>query len=90
MKITAEHLQVMRDAIVPLDTEEARATYRSGDFPRADQVKDLDERYRWDLFWRAWENGSLTRDGLVTVAHYKDSHIDTALRFIVSPLGGKA
>jgi hypothetical protein len=83
MRVTAEHLEVIRAAIAPLDTEEARATYRSGDFPRAEYVRDLDKRYRWDLFWLAVRLGHSLPD---STCGYNDAHIDTALRAIVSPL----
>lgn len=84
MKITAEHLANLAQAIEPLDTPERRTAYRSGDFPRADAVKDLDKRYRWDLFWAAWDAAGQSPDFL---AQYNDSHIDTALRRIVPVLG---
>jgi hypothetical protein len=73
----------MRDAIAPLDTAETRARYASGDFPRAELVKDLDRRYRWDLFHAA----RLAGWACDTVYPYAtDTHLDTALRSIVAPL----
>lgn len=80
MKVTPEHLATLRAAIVPLDTEAVRDAYRSGQFPRADSVKDLDKRYRFDLYaaagsWRLFDHSG-----------YNDTHIDTALRSIVAPL----
>jgi hypothetical protein len=83
MKITATDFATLADAITPQDTETVRATYRAGDFPRADRVKDLNKRYRWDLLHAAggWR---------LTTALYKagasDAHIDTALRRIVPAL----
>lgn len=79
MKMTAVHLTELAEKITPLDTDERREQYRQGLFPRADRVKDLDQRYRWDLLWDACAFGSDWSD-------YKDSHIDTALRSIVRPL----
>ena len=84
MKVTAEHLANLAQAIEPLDTPERRTAYRNGDFPRAEHVKDLDKRYRWDLFWAAWDAAGQSPDFL---AQYSDSHIDTALRRIVPVLG---
>ena len=80
MRVSADILETMRERIAPLDTPERRAIYLSGQFPRADAVKDLDVRYRWDLFYivKGYEivgRGELTSD-----------HIDTALRRVVSPL----
>lgn len=87
MKISGDALEAIRERIAPLDTEETRQRYRDGDFPRADAVKNLDMRYRWDLWHAARgvdvikvENGWYP-DGI------NDSHIDTALRRIVQPLG---
>ena len=83
LKMVPEHLQILRDHITPLDTEERRERYRSGDFPRANLVKDLDKRYRWDLF-----HGSHVYDVLGPYSHgYDDTHIDSALKTIVPPLG---
>jgi hypothetical protein len=85
MKVSPDQLSILRGAIAPLDSSELRARYRAGDFPRADAVKDLDKRYRWDLLhaagsWRLtsplYENGC------------NDAHIDTALRAIVPALEG--
>lgn len=83
MKVTAEHLEIMRTAIEPLDTEEVREAYRTGQIPRAELVKDIDKRYRWDLYYAAARRvGSLpdSTDG------YNMGHIDTALKAIVKPL----
>lgn len=79
MKVSAEHLANMRAAIEPLDTDETRERYRQGNFPRADRVKNLDMRYRWDLLWSSGAYGE-EFDG------YKNDHIDTALRAIVPTL----
>lgn len=81
MKISDRSLESMRERITPLDTEENRTKYLNGEFPRADKVKDLDKRYRWDLAHAA---------GVAVTALYdeglNDTHIDTALRNIVPPL----
>ena len=87
MKVTPEHLDTLRTAIEPFDTDERRERYRALDFPRADRVQDLNKRYRWDLFNEA--DRASGRPHLTTtmyVANYTDAHIDTALRAIVSPL----
>ena len=84
MKITAPHLESLTKALTPLDTPEKRAQYASGEFPRADAVKDLDKRYRWDLLFAA---GSFSREWTTEVYKYADdTHIDTALRSIIKPL----
>ena len=84
MKVTAEHLANLTEAIAPLDTPERRTAYRNGDFAKADAVEDLDKRYRRDLFWAAWDAAGQSPEFL---AQYNDAHLDTALRHIVPVLG---
>lgn len=83
LKINPATVAEMADAIQPFDTEQVRDAYRRGDFPRADKVKDLDKRYRWDLLaasgfkaWRCYDQPGVD-----------DTHIDSVLRSIVAPLG---
>jgi hypothetical protein len=83
MKMRADHLGILRSAIAPLDTEEMRRVYRERKFPRADGVKDLDKRYRWDLYYAAVRRGASLPD---STNGYTMTHIDTALRAIVAPL----
>lgn len=87
MKVPPATLEAMRDAIAPLDTAEARGCYSRGAFPRAELVKDLDRRYRWDLLHAAM-SGSWICAELYDAAGCNDAHIDTALRAIVPPLAG--
>jgi len=83
MRVSKDHLRMIREAISPLDTDGIREAYRNGEFPRAGQVKDLDKRYRWDLYYaairRAWSLHDATHG-------YTMAHIDTALRAVVDPL----
>lgn len=83
MKVTETHLSIMREAITPLDTEEVRARYRNRDIPRAESVKDIDKRYRWDLYYAAARRVGGLPD---STSGYNMGHIDTALRSIVKPL----
>lgn len=82
MRLGADIVQAMRERIEPLDTEETRAAYREGRFPRAELVQDLDTRYRWDLF-----HATKCRE-LVGLGEVTSAHIDTALRRIVPKLSG--
>ena len=84
MKLDRDTLDRMRDAIAPLDTPQTRERYRAGDFPRADAVRDLDKRYRWDLFSAAGGYRTLPDDDDII-----DAHIYTALRRIVPSLNGE-
>lgn len=75
MKITPEHLAIMKQAIIPMDTEEKRAIYKAAGLS--------DKRYQWDLLRQAGLIPFVC-DTLYRYSH--DSHIDTALRSIVKPL----
>lgn len=87
MRLTGEHLDALRVALAPLDTAERRQAYRQGSFPRAEAVRDLDKRYRWDLYYAAGSWRIL--DALCDVAgDYTTAHLDTALRRVVPPLAG--
>ncbi len=85
MKMTKEHYNTLR-ALIAEFLEQYPDTpmhYRNGNFPRAHTVKNLNERYRWDLFWYATNRNKTFRSEL---RYLKDSHIDTALRNIVTPI----
>jgi hypothetical protein len=89
MKLGADIVQALAERIAPLDTDETRKAYREGKFPRADKVKDLDMRYRWDLFYAVRGSDIVQPDvGSITDSRgITSNHIDTALRRIVAPLG---
>jgi hypothetical protein len=78
MKIAKQDIARVREAITPLDTMEVREKYLKGDYPRSESTKDVNRRYRWDLYWACGER--FVGDDLL------DSHIDTALRKIVPKL----
>ena len=80
MKMKLEHFAQLETSIKSLDSEERRRFYKEGRHANADKVKDLDKRYRWDLFYIA----SLPVQELY--AYLNDDHIDTALRKLVKPL----
>lgn len=86
MKMTEADFAELRDLMEPLDLEAYRHMYREGKFPRAESVKELDMRYRWDLFWAIPSGDDLRRR---LFDYLWDSHIDTALRRIVPPLREK-
>jgi hypothetical protein len=86
MKVTPEHLTLIREAIESTgyaDDESIRERYRRREIPRGNLVQDIDKRFRWDLYWAAArKNGGLPD----STNGYNDAHIDTALRAIVKPL----
>jgi len=88
--ILAAHLPSIRAIVAPLDTPERRERYRRGDFPRSDAVKDLDKRYRWDLWYAAGVNSVAYYAYLCEqeLAFTSDSQLDSALRAVVPPLEG--
>jgi hypothetical protein len=82
-RVAPDAFATMREAIGRRDTADVRAVYRSGAFPRADRVVDLDRRYRWDLLHACYGAGDVCD---LYDAGLTDAHIDTALRAIVPPL----
>lgn len=81
MRIDADTMERMRVLMSPLDTDLIRDSYRAGRFPRSAGVRDINKRYRWDLFYAA-RGYMVLPDG----HDLTDAHIDTALRRIVRPL----
>lgn len=79
-----EEIKIQMDLI---ETEELRQKYREGNFPRADKVKDLNMRYRWDNFnfINQLSNFELSKKAY-REENLNDNHVDTALRKIVKPL----
>lgn len=93
MKATKGQLDALRAVCVPLDTTDARARYRAGDFARADKCRDVYMRYRWDIFYsaRGWDALVLpgmgdSGDVAARTGGLTGEHIDTMLRSIVSAL----
>lgn len=92
LKITPEHLLVLQKAVTPLDTPERRQAYIENKFPRADRTKDKDMRYRWDLLYASGMrlgDGAGAPGDLDLYAYLNDTHIDSALRSLVPPLGAQ-
>lgn len=85
-KIQGELLEQIRAAVAPLDTEEVRQAYRSGNYPRAALVADVNTRYRWDLFYAVWGKALPFAAFDAVPGGVKDAHIETALRSIVPAL----
>ena len=89
MKIKPTDLAVLINAVKPLDTPERRAQYLAGDFKNSRAVKDLAERYRWDLLWLSGlriGDGVGIKGDLDLYSYMDDVHIDTALKHIVPNL----
>lgn len=85
MKIKLEHFEQLKALIEPLDAPTLRTRYLNKDFPRSDNVKNPDMRYRWDLMYMI--PLCARRELFYEMYQYlNDDHIDTALRRIVRPL----
>lgn len=82
LRVAPQHVEAIRAKVSALDTPERRQKYLTGDFPRADRVKDLDMRYRWDLLHEAKAHPGY--DGGIN-----DTHVDSALKRAVPPLAPK-
>ena len=81
MRASQELRAIVAAAVTPLDTPENRERYAAGDYPRSDRTHNVDMRYRWDLYWHAYDTtGPFYTTGL------NDAHIDTVLRSIVPPI----
>ena len=81
MKIKKEHFNYLKseiDAVLAKYPNVAQE-YELGQFPRADRVKNLQERFNFDLFYGAglskWASDNL-------YAYMDDSHLSTALKRI--------
>jgi hypothetical protein len=83
MKATPEQLATVQSVLSQFDTDERRRCYLSGDFSRADKVKDLNKRYRWDIYWLARDNGLV---GYELLENLNDSQKDTVLRRVIPNL----
>lgn len=85
LKIKPEHFRQLKELLEPHDTPQRREAYRAGDFPRADRVKDLNVRYRWDLLYSV---PYVLRCTLFEqmYEYLEDSHIDSAMRHAVPEL----
>ena len=85
MKMTISHYETLRVLIAGLLEKhpDTPLHYSNGNFARANAVSDLNKRYRWDLFYHATRFERGYRDELT---YLQNSHIDTALRNIVSPI----
>lgn len=83
MKIQAPHLVVIKEGIdqVLAANPDLVQKYETGQFDRADKVKDLQMRFCWDLFYMAKDHypPSLIKS---LYEYLNDTHIYTGLKFI--------
>ena len=87
MKMTQEHLALLQKGIDSVFSKYNKNVlieeYETGQFARADRVKDLQKRFCFDLFFAT---GIRIGDGVGTqgdiIGNYSDAHIYTALKSI--------
>lgn len=79
MKITPSHYCLLRDSILPL----APRFPAHREFLKSEgKAKDIEKRLRWDAFRASGYAGILSE----LYAYINDTHIDTALRSVVSEI----
>jgi len=83
MKIKREDYQKL-ETIINTEAERCggmdhiKSLYEQGQFPRADQVKDLQKRFVWDILFSTKQYNFINE----LYNYMNDSHIETALRKI--------
>lgn len=82
MKVTSIDLDRLVFAVAPIDTLELRKAFLDAAVSGKLKYNDLDTRYRWYIYNRAWDAGFRFPEG----SDYKTAHIDTALRKAIPPL----
>jgi len=85
MKMKKEHYNILKSSIEDVLKNVGPALlqeYENGKFPREDKVKDLNLRFRWDLFYFVRPKIESSGKKLNLYDYLNDSHIDTALRKI--------
>jgi len=92
MKFSQAHVQILKDRMLPLINDKVIDSYQSGKFRGAEKVKDLNKRFRWDVFYAS---GTRIGDGVGISSNcgiegdYNDIHIDTALRSFIPKIERK-
>lgn len=81
-KIRSIDLDRLLFAICPEDTQERRAKYREYFLDGRLKAKDINMRYRWDLYWVAVDKGF----SFPEERGYLPAHVETALKRIVEDL----
>ena len=89
LKLTREHYDALARLIADIINHNGgwpalRHRYVMREFPRADKVKDINKRLRWDLIGAA---SKADRAILPAIYDYADDgHIDTAVKRMLSDL----
>jgi hypothetical protein len=81
MRIQPQHLEFMRKAVNGVFERHPNLVrdYETGNFPRADKVKDLQKRFCFDVMHGAGLSGFVSKE---LYKYVNDDHIYTALKAI--------
>ena len=74
------------EQVQALNSERNRALYRAREIPRADAVKDIDRRFRWDILWSIPREIRHTFFDEAKALGATDNHIDSLLKSLVADL----
>ncbi len=81
MRVSTEHYNIIKEHIESLMNKLNKDTlinsYEKGEFYNSDKVKDLNVRFRWDMYYASGVNQ------LVCQWDYNDNHIDTVLKKVL-------
>ena len=81
MKIKPEHLQILADALEKVKEKYPEATLQY--YIDNNIGKDHAKRWRWDLFYAAIKFVPDSFTSGVLYSYMDDTHIDTALRYLL-------
>ena len=77
---------MIAERVQAYDTPLNRAAYRTGNIPRADAVKDINKRFRWDILWALPRAVRQPFFDKAKELGGNDAHIDSLLKSLVAPL----
>ena len=77
--------EIIKPYVDQLNTEKNRQAYRDGLFPRADKVKDLNQRFRFDILYAL---PSDVRKDFYDKAYKlgNDTHVNSLLKSLIPDL----
>lgn len=81
MKASREFFEEVKSEIEKLPIQDLVNDYENGEFVRSDKVKDLNIRFRWDLFWMIAPK--LSETAQIEMGYLHDDHLDTVLKKLV-------
>lgn len=77
---------MIADQVQVFNNERNRAVYSAGEIPRADAVKDINRRFRWDILWAIPREIRQPFFDEARALGGNDNHIDSLLKSLVADL----